>query len=162
MTIHIPQACRGLSAGAMRQLRESGRSSTHGVVTSSCAEAMVQGIRISDLMKPSEKLGKYMAHTDEITKQLSDTTNAIALQLRTLNQAAAEGTKEMLIISGKMRDSTQKFSEVMTRFTAVASSTKFAETAKVAESLVSSLERLAVLQESGKLDKVLAALNGTK
>lgn len=117
---------------------------------------------MSDLMKPSEKLGKYMSHTDEITKQLSDTTNAIALQLRTLNQAAAEGTKEMLIISGKMRDSTQKFSEAMTRFTAVASSTKFAETAKVAESLVSSLERLAVLQESGKLDKVLAALNGTK
>jgi len=144
----------------MRQLRETGYTS--GLLAAPLIENMVQDVRMSDLMKPSEKLGKYMAHTDEITKQLSDTTNAISLQLRTLNQAAAEGTKEMLIIAGKMRDSTQKFSEAMTRFTAVASSTKFAETAKVAESLVSSLERLAVLQESGKLDKVLAALNGTK
>ena len=160
MTIHIPQSCKGLSPGAMRLLRETGHAS--GLIAPSLIETMVQDVRMSDLTKPTETLGKYMTQVNDLSTQLSDTTNAISLQLRTLSKASSDGTKEMLLLSGKMRDSTQKFSEVMTRFTTIAGNSKFAETAKVAESLVNSLERLAVLQESGKLDKVLAALNSTK
>jgi hypothetical protein len=41
----------------------------------------------------------------------------------------------------------------------VAGNTNFAETAKQAESLVNSLERLAVLEASGTLDKVMKAMS---
>ena len=36
----------------------------------------------------------------------------------------------------------------------------FAETVRLTESLVESLERLAVLEEKGLLDKVMRAMNG--
>jgi organic radical activating enzyme len=61
-------------------------------------------------------------------------------------------------INGKLRDGAEKLGLAMEKFNRVAGNTNFAETAKQAESLVSSLERLAELEASGMLDKVMKAM----
>jgi uncharacterized phage infection (PIP) family protein YhgE len=72
---------------------------------------------------------------------------------------ARETNKKLNDFSGKMRDGADKLNSAIEKFNKVTSNTNFAETAKHAELLVNSLERLAVLEASGTLDKVMKAMS---
>lgn len=99
-----------------------------------------------------------MALLDNIAKQIEEMADAVSVQSNALVNAASIGTKQMMEVSAKLRDSAEKMGTAMTKFSNIANNAKFAETAKQAESLVNSLERLADLQKSGLLDKVMAAM----
>ena len=74
-------------------------------------------------------------------------------------EQARETNKKLNDLSGKMRDGADKLNSAIEKFNKVTGNTNFAETAKHVESLVNSLERLAVLEASGTLDKVMKAMS---
>jgi ABC-type transporter Mla subunit MlaD len=88
----------------------------------------------------------------EMTEALLKNTNAMVEQ-------AKETNKQLNDLNGKMRDGADKLGLAIEKFNKVAGNTNFAETAKQAESLVNSLERLAALEASGTLDKVMKAMS---
>jgi len=73
-------------------------------------------------------------------------------------EAAEAATKQLAGVTGKLRDGTEKLGVAMSKFAAITNNADFAKTAATAESLVSSLERLAELHKSGMLDKVMSAM----
>jgi ABC-type transporter Mla subunit MlaD len=95
----------------------------------------------------------------EKTKDDADAmTEALIKSTTTMVDQAKEAHKQMQDINGKLRDGAEKLGLAIEKFNKVAGNTNFAETAKQAESLVSSLERLAALEASGMLDKVMKAM----
>ena len=72
--------------------------------------------------------------------------------------AAREANKQMSDVTGKFRDGTEKLSFAIDKLMKVAGRGDFEKTVELTESLVSSLERLAVLEEKGLLDKVMKAM----
>lgn len=125
------------------------------------ATSYVRAIATQDMasyLNKREPLGKYMEALEQTRKTAAELTESISAQTRKMVDEAAAGAKAMAEVSAKLRDSAEKMGTAMTKFAAIANNTKFAESAKQAESLVTSLERLAELQRSGLLDKVMAAM----
>ena len=86
-------------------------------------------------------------------------TEALLKHANSMVEQAKETNKKLNDLSGKMRDGADKLNSAIEKFNKVTNNTNFAETAKHAESLVNSLERLAVLEASGTLDKVMKAMS---
>ena len=96
-----------------------------------------------------------LQQTAEDAKALTD---ALIKSTHAMVEQARESNKQLNDVNGKMRDGAEKLALAIEKFNRVAGNTNFAETAKQAESLVNSLERLAVLEASGTLDKVMKAM----
>ncbi len=97
----------------------------------------------------------------ETTKlQLDDSTEAILASGRKLVETAKTANKQMADVTGKFRDGTDKLASAIDKLMKVAGRGDFAETVRHTITLVDSLERLAVLEEKGLLDKVMRAMRG--
>jgi hypothetical protein len=110
-------------------------------------------------LKPNEPLGGYMTSLKTAVEDTEAMTEALLKHANGMVEQARETNKKLNDFSGKMRDGADKLNSAIEKFNKVTSNTNFAETAKHAELLVNSLERLAVLEASGTLDKVMKAMS---
>lgn len=101
-----------------------------------------------------------MEALDRTKRQIEENTEAILSSGRKLVDTAKDANKQMADVTGKFRDGTERLGNAIDKLMKVAGRGDFAETVKLTESLVDSLERLAVLEEKGLLDKVMRAMHG--
>ena len=147
-----------MTAGAMRQIKQQGHTTAAGGwhtmhnVHNLAADAAIY-------LNEREPLGKYMSALEKTKEDADALTDALLKSTTTMVEQAREAYKQLNDVNGKMRDGAEKLGLAIEKFNKVAGNTNFAETAKQAESLVNSLERLAALEASGVLDKVMKAMS---
>ena len=157
MAIIFPSNLRGMTSGAMRQIKQHGHTTAAGGWHSmgTLAEmAADTGLYLNQ----REPLGKYMTALAQAKEDAKEMTDALLKNTNAMVEQARESHKQLTDINGKLRDGAEKLGLALEKFNKVAGNTNFAETAKQAESLVTSLERLAALEASGTLDKVMKAM----
>ena len=157
MAIIFPANTRGLTAGAMRQIKHHGHTTAAGgwhAIDSVYNMAADGGIYLNE----REPLGRFMSALEKTAEDANALTDALLKSTTAMVEQARESNKQLNDVNGKMRDGAEKLGLAIERFNKVAGNTNFAETAKQAESLVNSLERLAALEASGMLEKVMKAM----
>jgi hypothetical protein len=157
MAIIFPANTKGMTTGAMRQIKQRGSTTAaggwHSVDTLRKLAADT-----GTYLNQREPLGKYMTALAQAKDDAKEMTEALIKNTHAMVEQAKETHKQMSDINGKLRDGAEKLGLAIEKFNKVAGNTNFAETAKQAESLVTSLERLAALESSGVLDKVMKAM----
>lgn len=160
MAILIPESCRNVTSGSLRELSKSGHTTgSGGLFNAKFIKGQLCTATPSDYTSKIEPMGKYMQELDSTQKKFEESADAISASIKKMVSAAEVAHKQLHESSAKMRDGTDKLGAAMTKFSTITNNSKFAETAKIASSLVESLERLAVLQRTGMLDKVLQAMS---
>ena len=157
MAIIFPANTKGMTAGAMRQIKQHGSTTAAGgwhSMDTLYELAADTGIYLNQ----REPLGKYMTALAQAKEDAKEMTAALMKNTGEMVEQARESQKQLNDINGKLRDGAEKLGLAIEKFNKVAGNTNFAETAKQAESLVTSLERLAALEASGVLDKVMKAM----
>ena len=157
MAIIFPANTRGMTAGAMRQIKQQGYTTAAGG-WHTMDRVYELANEVSIYLDEREPLGKYMTVLEKAAEDAKAMTEALMKSTYAMVEQAKESNKQLNDVNGKMRDGAEKLGLAIERFNKVAGNTNFAETAKQAESLVNSLERLAVLEASGVLDKVMKAM----
>ena len=161
MPIIYPESCRGLTSGALRQIKQHGFTNSAGKEGGAFSLTYVKS-RMADLSEYKSKrepLGIYMSQLHEARKDIEETTDAVSASARKMIAEASSASASLTDSSRKMRDATEKLNAQMSKFHTIFANTKFDEQAKAAQSLADALERLAKLEEKGLLSKVMAALN---
>jgi methyl-accepting chemotaxis protein len=158
MPIIYPAHLKDMTAGAWRQIKQQGSTTAAGGWHSI---DKVHGIATDETLylQSNEPLGEYMTALKTAVEDAQAMTEALLKNTNTMVEQARETNKRLNDLSGKMRDGADKLNSAIEKFNKVTGNTNFAETAKQAESLVNSLERLAVLEASGTLDKVMKAMS---
>ena len=158
MPIIYPAHLKGITAGAWRQVKQQGSTTAAGGWHSM---NKLHGVAADTTvyLEPNEPLGECMTAIKAAIEDSQAMTEALLKNTNAMVDQAKETNKRLNDLSGKMRDGAEKLNSAIEKFNKVAGNTNFAETAKHAESLVSSLERLAVLEASGTLDKVMKAMS---
>ena len=161
MAIIFPASCKGITSGAMRQLKQQGYT-TASKDGGAFSENLVNGLTTSlrHYTRHNEPLGIFMNQLTEAKKDIDATTDAVSASSRRMVESAERASSDMVDSSRKMRDATDKLSAQMQKFHAIFSNSKFDEQAKAAASLADSMERLAALEQNGLLSKVIQALKG--
>lgn len=160
MAIIYPASCRNVSAGALKQLKQQGWTTAGregGLFRPDVASEFVATLSV--YFTKREPIGGYMEQLKETSKQIGELQEAIRKGMVETVAVAREQSEALTDVSRKLRDNAEKLGAAIEKFSRVAGSANFGDSAKQAESLVSSLERLAVLQQSGMLDKVMAAIS---
>jgi len=158
MAIIFPASTKGMTAGAMRQIKQQGYTTAAGgwhtidSVYNMATEANVY-------LNQNEPLGRFMSALEQTAEDAKLLTEALIKSTHAMVEQAKESNKQLNDVNGKMRDGAEKLALAIEKFNKVAGNTNFAETAKQAESLVNSLERLAALEASGMLEKVMKAMS---
>jgi methyl-accepting chemotaxis protein len=159
MTVtYRPTNLKGITAGALRQVRQQGSTTAAGgwhledTIHKFAADTALY-------LRPNEPLGEHMTSLKTAVEDTEAMTEALLKHANSMVEQAKETNKKLNDLSGKMRDGADKLNSAIEKFNKVTGNTNFAETAKHAESLVNSLERLAVLEASGTLDKVMKAMS---
>lgn len=159
MAINYPANCRNITAGAMRQLKQRGYTTASGGLTQTEAvKNMAQHTRPAEYFSNREPAGIFMSNLESQKQAIEETTEAILAATRRMVDVAKESNKEMAGISGKMRASTESLGAAIDKLTKIASRGDFEKTVALTSTLVDALERLAVLEEKGMLDKVIKAM----
>lgn len=99
-----------------------------------------------------------MTAMEQAQIDIRKTADAVSAAARSMVTGAKESTDAVNDASRKMRDSTEKLGTAMQKFSGIFGDSDFAKKAEAADSLVTSLERLAVLQEKGILEKLMRAM----
>lgn len=110
-------------------------------------------------LQKREPMGQVMSNFQKATDDVEKLANALMDRTHDMVAQADTTAKAINSSSAKIRDSADKLGAAIEKFNKIASCTNFAESAKNACSLVESLERLAKLQQSGVLDKVMVAIS---
>lgn len=157
MAIIFPANTKGMTAGAMRQIKQQGyTTAAGGWHTMDRVYGLANDVGI--YLDEREPLGKFMTVLEKSAEDAKELTQALMKHTFAMVEQAKESNKQLNDVNGKMRDGAEKLALAIERFNKVAGNTNFAETAKQAESLVNSLERLAALEASGMLEKVMKAM----
>jgi ABC-type transporter Mla subunit MlaD len=157
MAIIFPANTKGMTAGAMRQIKEQGYTTAAGG-WHALKNVREMATEASMYLNKNEPLGRFMSVLEQTADDAKDLTDALIKNTHAMVEQAKESSKQLNDINGKMRDGAEKLGLAIEKFNKVAGNTNFAETAKQAASLVESLERLAALEASGVLDKVMKAM----
>ena len=159
MAIIFPPAVRGVSAGALRQLKRDGHTTAcSGLWDVGAVKNMLAAESGAMYFNKCEPAGVYMEALEHTKQLINENTEAIKSSSAKLVETAQDSNKRIAEVSGKMRDGADKLGAALDKFMKIAGRGDFAETVKLTESLVSSLERLAALEERGVLDKVMKAM----
>jgi methyl-accepting chemotaxis protein len=158
MAVTYPAHLRGMTAGAFRQVKQQGGTTASGGWHSMDNLKRV-ALDANTFLQPNEPLGKYMTTLKATAEEATEMTEVLFSNTRAMVDQAKVTSKQLNELSGKMRDGAEKLNSAIEKFNKVVGDTNFAETAKHAESLVNSLERLAVLEASGTLEKVMKAMS---
>ena len=160
MAIIYPPSCRGMTSGAMRQVKQQGFTTAGrdgGAFSAKFVKAQIANR--TGYTRHNEPLGIYMSQLEEARKDIEATTDAVSASTRKMVEAARTASADMTEASRKMRDATERLVAQMGKFHSTFASSKFDEQAKAAASLADAMERLAALEEKGMLSKVIAALH---
>jgi ABC-type transporter Mla subunit MlaD len=158
MAIKFPAHLQGVTAGALRQAQQQGSTTASGgLMTTEQMIALATDTKA--YLDKREPLGNYMNALEKATEDSKAMTEALLTNVNAMVNQAKESQKQLNDINGKLRDGADKLALAIEKFGKIAGNANFAETAKQAESLVDSLERLAKLEESGVLDKVIKAMS---
>jgi len=162
MAIIYPVHLKGMTTGAMRQIKQHGSTTAAGGWHS--MDTLYELAADTNIyLSTREPLGKYMTALAQAKEDAKEMTEALLKNTNAMVEQARESHKQMSDINGKLRDGAEKLGLAIEKFNKVAGNTNFAETAKQAESLVTSLERLAALEASGMLvTKIAYALGVTR
>ena len=159
MAIIYPSNCKGVTAGALRQIKQQGfTTASGGLFSIDNVTGMVNEQKV--YFSQTEPAGVFMENLTSTKQKIEENTEAIFASGRKLVETAKDANKQMAEVTGKFRDGTERLSNAIDKLMKVAERGDFAETVRLTESLVESLERLAVLEEKGLLDKVMRAMNG--
>ena len=120
----------------------------------------IQSVEAADYYAKKEPGGRVVSKMKECTEEMERAQEALTKSIQSFVSAANSSEKELKSVSGKIRDGNDKLSASIQKFMASVNGSDFGKTVENARSLVDSLERLAALQDSGKLDKVFRAING--
>lgn len=155
--IIMPAKCRGMTAGALQQLKTAGHSDAQGGVFSvDVVRHMAADVK--PYFNKNEPTGKFMSDLPKKVQEINDVTEAILASSRNMVQTATDANKRMADISGKTRDGAEKLGAAVDRFMKIATRPDFEQKVKTMEALVSAMERLAVLESNGKLGGVMKIL----
>jgi hypothetical protein len=113
--------------------------------------------RITHFQK-TEPAGEFMEALEHTKKMIDDNTDSIANAALKLVTSAKEANKQMADVTGKFRASTEHLSVAIDKLMKVAGRGDYEKTVQLTCTLVDSLERLAVLEEKGLLDRVMRAM----
>jgi hypothetical protein len=158
MSIKLPEHCKGMTAGALRQLQQHGYTTASG---GGFSKSFVDHAFIGDqhlYTSKREPVGGYMSNLETAKQHVEEMSEAMSKATRNMVHTADAATKELAAVSGRLRDATDKLGSAIVKFNAATANKSFAESADRATKLVEAMERLAVLQERGVLDKVIKAL----
>jgi methyl-accepting chemotaxis protein len=158
VAIIYPTHLKGLTAGAWRQIKQQGLTTASGG-WHSMDKLHEVATDTAIYLQPNEPLGEYMTALKTAVDESQAMTEVLLKNTNAMVDQARETNKRLNDVSGKMRDGAEKLNSAIEKFNKVAGNASFAETAKHAESLVNSLERLAVLEASGTLEKVMKAMS---
>lgn len=161
MAIIFPASCRGVSSGAMRQIKQHGFTTSAGKDGGAFSPDYIRAMvaNPTGYTRKNEPLGIYMSQLAEAQKTIESTTDAVSASARKMVDEARNASSELTESSRKMREATDKLNSQMQKFHSIFSGAKFDEQAKAAQSLADALERLARLEEKGLLSKVMASLS---
>jgi len=158
MAIKFPEHCRNVTKGALRQLQQTGATTASGgLFSNKFVTGKIQSTPAAYFW-PSEPGGKFMDALENTKQAIEENTEAIQSSGRKLVDAANEANKQMAAVTGKFRSGTEHLGVAIDKLMKVAGRPDYEQTVKLTESLVDSLERLAVLEEKGLLDKVMSAM----
>ena len=158
MAIIYPQQCRGITAGALREIKQKGYTTAAG---GWFWEEFANGRLTLDptvYFRKTEHAGVFMEALENTKTQINENTEAIQEAGRKLVESAKEANKQMADVTGKFRHGTESLGAAIDKLMKVAGRGDFKKTVELTESLVTSLERLAALEEKGLLDKVMRAM----
>jgi hypothetical protein len=158
MPVKLPTNMRNVTAGSLRELKENGYTTGSGGLWS--VDRLGKDLRPELYFYRTEPAGVFMQSLETTKLQLDDSTEAILASGRKLVETAKTANKQMADVTGKFRDGTDKLASAIDKLMKVAGRGDFAETVRHTITLVDSLERLAVLEEKGLLDKVMRAMRG--
>lgn len=157
MPIIFPSNTKGVTAGMLRQIKQQGYTAADGGVFDAAVMTSI-AVNVSSYLEPIEPLGKCMSALEKAREDAAEMTAALIKNTNAMVEQARETHKQLTDINGKLRDGAEKLGGALEKFNKIAGNSNFAETTKQAESLVTSLERLAALEASGMLDKVMKAM----
>lgn len=158
MAIHYPSSLKGMTSGALRQLKQNGSTTASGGFFDVETIKHLAVTNLRTLLNRREPAGQFMNTLEQAARSVDELQQAILASTRNLVVTAESAAKEVHSASGKMRDSTDKLSAAMRKFSETAGTKSFADAAVQTQSMVDALERLAALQQNGLLEKVLAAM----
>ena len=156
-----PCSSHGLTSGALKDLTLKGfTSACGGVFSQEYFDGALTDSRtcIKLITSPTEPTGKFMSTLTSLEDQISSSANAVNSAIHKLNDAADTAKDKLHGVSGKLRDGAEKLSVAIDKVMTVSGRKDYAEVVRLTESLVSSLERLAELEQKGLLDKVIRAM----
>ena len=159
MAILYPEICRGVTSGALRQVaQKGGTTASGGLHSTESIRAMVRSINPTDYFNKREPAGEFMETLNKTQTQIDENTDAIQRAAHKLVESAKDANKQMADVTGKFRSGTEHLGVAIDKLMKVAGRSDYEKTVALTKSLVESLERLAVLEEKGMLDKVMKAM----
>lgn len=158
MAIIYPAICRNTTAGALRQVKQHGMTTASGGLFLPDFIDSVARTDFKSFFLKHEPAGQFMSELESKAEAIDKTTEAIMSASRRMVETARDSSKQLADSTGKMRATTEHLGVAIDKLMKVAGRPDFATTVTLTESLVASLERLAVLEEKGLLDKVMKAM----
>lgn len=161
MAIIFPNGLRGkgVTAGNLRQVKQQGYAESGELISGDFGTRKITSNPMIFFSK-IEPAGVFMEALENTRQQITENAEAILSAGGKLVDAAKNANKQMAEVTGKFRDGTERLGNAIDKLMKIAGRGDFAETVKMTESLVDSLERLAILEEKGLLDKVMRAMHG--
>lgn len=161
MPIIYPARCREATSGKLKQIQRNGYTDDGSLMSVGYLRTLFADHRfISWYFSKIEPAGIFMEALENTKKQIEENAKAIRESAMTLTTSAREANVQMTEVTRKFRDGTEKLGVAMDKLLKIANNGDFAETVRLTGTLVDSLERLAVLEEKGLLDKVMTAMRG--
>ncbi len=99
-----------------------------------------------------------MTTLEDTKTQINENTEAIQAAAHRLVGAAKDANKQMADVTGKFRAGTEHLGVAIDKMMKIAGRGDYEKTVQLTCLLVDSLDRLAVLEEKGLLDKVMRAM----
>lgn len=158
MPIIFPENCKGLTTGALRQLKQQGHTTASGGFMSTKFVKSIQA-DTKTFFESREPTGEFMEKIETAKQQIEDISEAITKASGQMVDTARVANKKMIEVSAKMRDGAEKLGLSIEKMLKIAGNNDFADVVKRAESFVTSLERLSELEKNGMLEKVIRSMS---
>ena len=158
MAVMLPSNIKNVTGGHLREIARNGYSE-HGIFTENYVNNFLRSDQyMKSFSLKNEPWGKVMISLENNREELEKSTEALRQASFKIVDVCKE-TNEGLIDAGrKMRDNTEKVGNAIQKFSGIANATNLAKIADDAARLADSLERLSKLEESGQLQKLIAAM----
>ena len=103
MAIIYPSSCKGVTAGALRQIRQQGfTTASGGIFSISSVKGMVSEKKA--FFSQTGQAGVFMENLNSTKQKIEENTEAIFASGRKLVETAKDANKQMAEVTGKFRD----------------------------------------------------------